>query len=175
MKTRIICASAAIIYSSYTLAELPSTVTFQGEIYPHTCNVNVNGNSTAPIVLLPTVNIDKLSTAQAVAGQTKFTINVTDCNSDYSVIKTVFAGNNITINGNLGSTGTAENVSIQLLNSDGINILQFINGESVESSPFIKENNSSSASQELFAQYYAESTVTAGTVIASAQFAISYD
>ncbi len=174
MKAWMLVVSAAIIYSSCSLAELDGTVLFEGEVYPRTCDININGNGKSPIVLLPTVDVNQLATAQSVAGITKFTINVTDCDFSSSVIRTVFTGNNITVNGNLRNAGTAGNVSVQLLDADGIKVLQFINGESVETSPFIKGGDLSMASQDLMVQYYAESTVTAGTVIASAKYSITY-
>jgi len=162
------------IFSFSACAVPMSTLQFRGEVNAQTCSININGTDISPIVLLPTVNADNLKMAQSVAGITKFIVNVTGCDSGAATIQTRFAGNNITVNGNLGNTGTAHNVSIQLLDADGITPLRFVNGSSVETTSFIKADSASTASQELFAQYYAEGMANPGTVNASAQYSIYY-
>ncbi len=175
MKMRFLLVSAALV-SVYANAASDNTVQFQGEVSTQTCSVNINGNSTAPIVLLPTVATTALSAAKDVAGATEFTVNVTGCATTEATIQTVFAGNNITANGNLGNTGTAGDVSIQLLDSDGSSALSFTRGETVSTTTFTKAEDATGASQNLTAQYYAEGdTVTAGSVIASAQYSITYN
>ncbi|QCA06823.1 fimbrial protein [Pantoea vagans] len=167
--------TAMALFSVYANAASDNTVHFQGEVSTQTCSVNINGSSAGPVVLLPTVAASKLATASSTAGETTFTVNVTDCAADAASIKTVFVGNDITSNGNLGNTGTAGNVSIQLLDSDASTPLKFVSGQSVNTSAFTKAADSTTASQELTARYFAEAaSVTAGTVLASAQYAISY-
>lgn len=165
---------AAISTSAFAVSD--NTVQFRGEVNSQTCSVNINGNPTAPIVLLPAVSTDNLKTAKSTAGDTKFTVNVTGCSSaSAATIKTVFAGSNITSEGNLGNTGTAANVSIQILDSDGSTALKFINGATVQTTSFDKVSSETTASQELTARYFAETaSVGAGTVIASAQYSIAY-
>ncbi|MFP5595843.1 fimbrial protein [Kluyvera sp. 142486] len=177
MKAQLFIMSLAMMSTS-VLAASANTVQFQGEVNAQTCTVNINGNSAAPIVLLPTVSTGSLSTAKSTAGDTKFTVNVTGCNTtDAASISTVLAGNNITTNSNLGNSGgTATNVSIQILDSDGSTALAFVNGSTVKTTQFTKAASSATASQDLTARYYAEaSDVTPGTVIASAQYSISYN
>lgn len=177
MKVKLLAIPLAILTTS-ALAASNNTVQFQGEVNAQTCTVNINGNSTAPIVLLPTVSTADLDTAAKTAGDTKFTVNVTGCASSAATIKTVFAGNNVTAAGNLGNTATspaANNVSIQIVDSDGSTPLSFVNGSTVTTSEFTKAESSTTGSQELTARYYAESTgVTAGKVVATAQYSISY-
>ncbi|MFJ2975267.1 fimbrial protein [Kluyvera sp. NPDC087067] len=176
MQTKLLTLSLAIISAS-AMAASSNTVQFRGEVNSQTCSVNINGNPTTPVVLLPTVSTASLGTAQATAGATKFTVNVTGCNStSAATIKTVFAGNNISSAGNLANTGgTATGVSIQILDSDGSTPLNFVNGSTVQTSSFTKASSDTTASQDLTARYYAETaSVTAGTVIASAQYSITY-
>lgn len=176
MQTKFLILSLAFISSS-ALAASSNTVQFRGEVNSQTCSVNINGNPTTPVVLLPAVSTTNLATAQSTAGSTKFTVNVTGCNStSAATIKTVFAGNNITSGGNLGNTGgTATGVSIQVLDSDGSTPLTFVNGSTVQTASFTKASSDTTASQDLTARYYAETaSVTAGSVIASAQYSIAY-
>ena len=179
MQTKVLAISMAIVSTS-ALAASNNTVQFRGEVNSQTCSVNINGNPTAPVVLLPTVSTDSLKTAQSTAGDTKCTVNVTGCNStSAATIKTVFAGNSISSAGNLGNTsptsGAATGVSIQILDSDGSTPLKFVNGTTVQTTSFTKASSDTTASQDLTARYYAETAgVTAGTVIASAQYSITY-
>lgn len=168
-------ATSLVIFSGYAAAVSNNTVQFQGEVNTQTCSVNVNGSDTTPIVLLPTVSTNSLSTAQATAGSTKFLVNITGCNTAAATIHTEFTGNNITTNGNLGNTGTAANVSIQILDSDGSTPLNFVNGSTVKTTAFVKSAGLAGVSQELTARYYAESTdVSAGSVVATTQYSIDY-
>jgi len=177
MKIKLLLASLVAL-SAYANAASDNTVQFQGMVSTQTCNVNINGNAETPIVLLPTVAATELAKAKDTAGATKFTVNVTDCQSAAANISVVFAGNNVTTNGNLGNTtdGDASNVSIQLLNVDGTTPLTFTNGSTVSTTAFTKAADSTSASQDLIARYYAEAAdVGAGAVTASAQYSISYN
>ncbi|AXK23701.1 fimbrial protein [Serratia marcescens] len=154
-----------------------NTVQFKGEVSTQTCSVNINGNQSNPVVLLPTVAASKLAAKGATAGDTTFTVNVTGCAAATSdtAIKTVLAGNNPTTNGNLGNAGDAAKVSIQLLDSDATTPLSFASGSTVTTSAMTLAKDATSTSQNLVARYYAEDTgVAAGSVIATAQFAISY-
>ncbi|GAA3612246.1 fimbrial protein [Gibbsiella greigii] len=177
MKLKLV-ALALVTFSGAAFADSANTVQFRGEVSTQTCSVNINGNESNPVVLLPTVAASTLATAGSAAGATTFTVNVTGCtaNADSSTaIKTVFAGNNVTSNGNLGNTGDATNVSIQLLDSDANTALSFSSGSVATTSAMTLASGATSTSQDLVARYYAESTgVTAGSVIATAQYAISY-
>ena len=66
-------------------------------------------------------------------------------------------------------------MSIQLLDSDATTPLSFASGSTVTTSAMTLAKDATSTSQNLVARYYAEDTgVAAGSVIATAQFAISY-
>ncbi|MGQ6208573.1 fimbrial protein [Serratia sp. IR-2025] len=166
-------ALSMLVLSGACAAASSNTVQFKGEVSTQTCSVNINGNQSNPVVLLPTVAASKLATK----GATTFTVNVTGCAAATSdtAIKTVLAGNNPTTNGNLGNAGDAAKVSIQLLDSDATTPLSFASGSTVTTSAMTLAKDATSTSQNLVARYYAEDTgVAAGSVIATAQFAISY-
>jgi len=161
--------------SFYAAAVSDNTVQFQGEVNEETCSVTINGNDATPVILLPSATAGELKTAGSTSSDTTFTVGVTGCSTNAATLKTRFAGNNVTAAGNLGNTGTATNVSIQLLDADGSTPLSFTDGETVSTSSFTKAEGSSSATQTLTARYYAEAAdVTPGSVVASAQYAISY-
>jgi major type 1 subunit fimbrin (pilin) len=173
-----LAALSLLVFSGVTMAASTNTVEFKGEVGTQTCSVNINGNASNPVILLPTAALSKLSAAGNTTGDTKFTVNVTGCEAPATgtntSIRTVFVGNNPTSNGNLGNTGDATNVSIQLLDANGTTPLSFASG-SASSSAMTLASGTTSISQDLTARYYAESTgATVGTVSATAQFAISY-
>lgn len=178
MLKKLLVLSLASVSASSVYADSTNTVQFKGEVSTQTCSVNINGNEANPVVLLPTVSTSSLATAGATAGETTFTVNVTGCDvaTADTAIKTEFAGNNITTNGNLGNTGDAANVSIQLVDSDATTPLSFASGSVATTSAMTLATGADSTSQDLIVRYYAEDTgVTAGTVIASAQYAITYE
>lgn len=152
-----------------------NTIKFQGEVAEQTCMVDINGTANTPVVLLPTVSTSNLNQVNAVAGKTNFTINLTGCNIAIQDTKigSVFQGMNVTSAGNLGNVGTAQNVAIQLLDANGAPIR--MSGGSVSVPGITLVAGSTSASQDLAAQYITEEgRATAGSVIASAQYAITY-
>ncbi|MGL4748769.1 MAG: fimbrial protein [Shewanella sp.] len=156
-------------------AHANNTITFLGEVSDQTCEVAINGASANPTVLLPTVSTADLASAGSVAGETPFTLSVSGCTihaTQALPIKTVFVGNSVTAAGNLGNTGTATNVSLQILDAVGGNAVDLtgvatVNGLNVAA-------GDSTASHDFAVQYYAEGVATAGTVVSSVQYAISY-
>ncbi|ENZ7914521.1 fimbrial protein [Klebsiella aerogenes] len=176
MNIKFIALSVLVVCSTCNAAS-SNTVQFRGEVSTQTCSVNINGNEANPVVLLPTVPLSKLATKGATTGDTTFTVNVTGCTTaaNDTAIKTVLVGNNPTPSGNLGNAGDASQVSIQLLDSDASTPLSFTKGSVVTTSAMTLAKGTNTTSQDLVARYYAEDTgAKAGSVIATAQFAITY-
>lgn len=161
--------------SSSAMAISENTITFQGEVTDETCSVAVNGNSATPVILLPTVSTQELAADGDKAGQISFDVGLSGCTGNVSTetkISTVFVGNQVTANGNLGNTGTAQNVEVQLLDTtDAVIDLKngFTGGGDLKLAA-----GASEASATYTAQYYATGAVTAGTVEATLQYAVSY-
>ncbi|MGH1382847.1 MAG: fimbrial protein [Shewanella xiamenensis] len=156
-------------------AHANNTITFLGEVSDQTCEVAINGATANPTVLLPTVSTADLATAGSVAGETPFTLSVSGCtiNATQALpIKTVFVGNSVTVAGNLGNTGTATNVSLQILDAVGGNAVDLTGVATVDGLNVAAGD--STASHDFAVQYYAEGAATAGTVVSSVQYAISY-
>ena len=85
----------------------------------------------------------------------------------------MFLGNNITTAGNLGNTGTATNVALQLLDSVGGTSINLTAGSAVEGLNVAA--GADSASHDFAVQYISETgSATAGRVISSVQYAVSY-
>jgi major type 1 subunit fimbrin (pilin) len=102
--------TASLFISTSALAMSNNTITFRGEVSDETCSVAINGNQAKPVVILPTVSAKELAKGGDTAGQVTFDIGLTGCtgNADKPTkISTVFVGNQVTSNGNLGNTGDA--------------------------------------------------------------------
>lgn len=165
---------SAILLPGYAQADSANTINFQGEVSDETCSVEINGNASSPVVLLPTVSKADLSASGQTAGKTDFTVGLTGCTgtSTETKISTVFVGNNVSAAGNLSNTGTAENVEIQLLDTTGADIN--LTGGYVGSGDLTLATGETEKSATYSAQYLSTGVATAGTVTASMQYAITY-
>lgn len=166
---------AMSVLPAISFAASQNTITFKGQVSDQTCQVSINGNSGSPIVVLPTVAAADLATAGQFAGETPFTIAVTGCTAptvgDLN-IKTTFLGADVNAGGNMSNTGTAKNVAIQLLDASGGNPISLSGMTSV--SGLVLKKDETAASHDFAARYISTGAATAGTVSASAQYALDY-
>jgi major type 1 subunit fimbrin (pilin) len=163
------------LFTSSVLAESANTITFQGEVTDETCTVSVNGENASPVVLLETVPKSALANSGDTAGATEFEVSISGCTGNAAGvpnISTVFVGNQVTSNGNLGNTGSATNVELQILDTTGstIDLKDGFKG----SNDLALASGEQANSATYKAQYYATGAATAGTVNASLQYAVSY-
>lgn len=122
MKKYLAMITGSLLVSSSAMAVSDNTITFQGEVTDETCSVVINGNQAKPVVLLPTVSTKELTDQGKTAGPITFDIGLSGCTGSTdktTKISTVFVGNQVTSNGNLGNTGSAKNVEVQLLDTSG--------------------------------------------------------
>lgn len=176
MKKTILSLGLLGVLPFTALAASDNVITFQGEVADQTCEVTVNGEKASPVVLLPTVPASDLAASGDVAGKTSFEIGLSGCTPSTTgtvKISTVFVGNQVTSDGNLGNTGTAGNVDIQILESNGTTAVNFTGGYT-GASDLTLATNETSATSTYYAQYYATAAATAGTVQSSLQYAVSY-
>lgn len=177
-KLKLCCLSLTVsgsLLSVYAYSSSDNTINFQGKVSDQTCSVTVNGNTAAPVVLMPTVSTSNLKESGATAGQTTFTMGLTGCtvnSSASTTVSTVFVGNNVTSAGNLGNTGTAKNVAVQILDTSG-SAINLTNGYTAKGDLTLP-SGASESSADYTAQYYATGVATAGTVAASLQYAVTY-
>ncbi len=85
-----------------------------------------------------------------------------------------FIGNNVTANGNLGNTGSAQNVELQLLEAAGGSVVDLTSPTTVAGTHTLNVGETT-ADHDFAIQYYANGTATAGTVVSSIQYAVSYE
>lgn len=157
------------------------TITFQGQVTAATCNV-VSGQNDQTVVL-PSVQVTELSAVGEAVRPTPFTINLTGCDageSDDTAVTAYFLnGTNVNADGRLANAnGSAEDVSIQLANSDGTPINIGSGAGLTDDAPGnLPEANLSDGDTTLSyqASYVAEETpVTAGSVQTSVEYVLRY-
>lgn len=169
MKYVILAGLFTLPLMSY--AAQSNIITFKGQVDDVTCTITVNGAQSTPIVLLQTAKTSDLATAGATATPTEFNLQLTNCGAATSA-SAQLVGNNVTPNGNLGNTGSAANVSIQILDK-GTPIV--FAGSSVLEAGKDTALQNGSGTIPFVAQYYAEKVgATAGTVQATMQYAVTY-
>ncbi len=173
MLKRYTMACAALMLPGLAFAS-GNTITFQGEVAAQTCSISVNGNEASPVVLLPTVGTNQLNVAGNVAGATTFDIGVTGCTASEEGMSfsTVFVGNQVTESGNLGNTGTAQNVELQILDTTGTEIN--FTGGFTGNNDLVLSSGQTSTSSTYTAQYFATGAAGPGSVMSTMQYAISY-
>lgn len=151
-------------------AEQPNTINFRGEVTSQTCNVSINGETTSPVVLLPTVSSSVLTTAGQTAGNTGFSIEIKDCTQASKAKAWIYTALNGS-NGNVLNTGgTASNVEIRLL--DGVTQQQVFMTHATSQATI---SSSGTASIPLVAQYYSTGNTSAGSVIGTAMYIMAYE
>ncbi|HGN0346775.1 TPA: uroepithelial cell adherence major pilin UcaA, partial [Proteus mirabilis] len=131
MKRKVI-ALATILSAAFAGSSMAydGTITFTGKVVAQTCSVNTNDKNLA--VTLPTVSTTTLNENAATAGLTPFTIHLTGCAigmDGAQSVKTYFEPSSdidvTTHNLKNTATGTkANNVQVQLLNSDAATTIQ---------------------------------------------------
>lgn len=167
--------SAALIAGLGVAALMPQpasavdgTINISGKVIAQTCTVNTNNGAT---VVLPPVNKSVFTAAGSTAGDTNFTIALSNCDSLLTNAQMSFSGANIdTSNGKLKNTSSGgSNIEIELVN--GATPINLSNNTNAPSVPL----NSGSGSTTLKARYYASTTpVTAGAVSTSVDFTLTY-
>jgi major type 1 subunit fimbrin (pilin) len=175
MKKSIVFAAIAAI-PFFAFAQSANTITFRGEVAEQTCSVAVNGNASSPVVLLPTVSTADLASAGATAGQTEFTVSVSGCTANVTpqAVNTVFLPNSVTPAGNILNTGTAANVSLQLLDPAAPGTPFPLTGGFAAPGLQVAANETS-ASHNFAVRYYAENAaVGAGSVVGAVQYSVAY-
>lgn len=175
MKKILLATLVCLPITGFAASE--NTIQFQGEVTDQTCSVAVNGMDANPTVLLPTVPASALDAATKTAGKTTFTVSLTGCTapSNDQAVGTVFVANSLTADnriGNTAGTDAAGNVTLQLVDPSTDSALD-VTGTTPAPGLVIKQNEEV-ASYDFAVQYYAEGAATAGKVLGSVQYAVSY-
>ncbi|CBY80285.1 fimbrial protein [Haemophilus influenzae biotype aegyptius] len=174
------------------------TITFNGRVVDQTCTVTNGGNTGNFDVKLPTVNKTQLATAGAVAGLTRFNIELTGCKQatagGTNGVRAYFLPNSqyvdptthnlINVAQVTGGETKADNVQIQLTHADTRQVIAV--GENVdvqENAPynswFAFENDAAGTAKAkltYYAQYVAVGggAATAGVIQSKVEYNIIY-
>lgn len=176
----IAAAAMAMVSSSAFAAD--GTITFTGQIEDMTCTVTggagTDGGAQDFTVALPTVQKTALSAAGQRAGDTPFSVIIggageTGC-TDGKTAKLWFElGQSAQIDqasGRLNNLGTATEVQVNLLNSEGLDINLATN-----SNPSTQVIAGNTATLNYIAQYYATGAAEAGTVDTNVVYSVAYN
>lgn len=181
MKRKVI-ALATILSAAFAGSSMAydGKITFTGKVVAQTCSVNTNDKNLA--VTLPTVSTTTLNENAATAGLTPFTIHLTGCAvgmDGAQSVKTYFEpSSNIDVTThnlkNIATGTKANNVQVQLLNSDAATTIQLgtdVNSQNVQE----VQIDNADVNLPYFAQYYATGSSTAGDVKATVHYTIAYE
>nr|WP_318381158.1 fimbrial protein [uncultured Enterobacter sp.] len=150
------------------------SIHFTGEITANACKVDVN--SVNKEVLLPNVNASVFTAAGVTAGDTSFTLDLTDCvigDPAPTKVKVRLNGAETAAGSKvLANTGTATNVGVQVADASGA-ILSLTDAGGWSSDYTLSEPDTSLG---FTAKYYStDAVVGAGTVDAVATFDLQYN
>ncbi|HFZ8996650.1 TPA: fimbrial protein [Citrobacter freundii] len=180
MKITLLAAFVLSVGITGSALAADNTVRFLGEVTDQTCTIKINGTESNPVILLPTVSKATLASEGSSAGETPFTVTLSNCDvaasSSLGNVGVRFVvnerdGENLK---NIAANSPATNVAIQLL--EGVTALDFTSGEAKTTAKSIGgDGGESTVTFDMFAKYYSTAGgATSGAVEAEAQFAITY-
>lgn len=173
----------AMLFAAPGLVLASNTAVFEGVISVPTCNVTVNGGFASSVtVLLPTVSLSNLALANAKAGETGFTIAVSECNYAGDYLRPSFVGNNTDGSGRLKNTvaaGFATGVVLEVGYAPGvaIDLRSWIAAPTdAEGIKLSGSGGNRSGSKEYYVRYYrpGSASLSIGKVFGSMQYSIVY-
>ncbi|MCY1415068.1 Major fimbrial subunit SMF-1 [compost metagenome] len=170
----MIIAGAAL--GSQGVFAADGTINFKGNVLAQTCTIN--GGNASFDVTLPDVSASTLAVAGNVAGNTPFTIELTNCTPAAGNVHTFFEAGSTTnlATGNLMLTDAvpASNVEIQLLNGADQSEIKAGFADAAQNSTAVALN-SGSATLSYSAQYIAVGGgAIPGPANSSVQYSIAY-
>lgn len=181
---KIIAVAALVAVSTLSTVQAAGngTINFTGAVNSQTCNATVNGatGATAAAVTLPTVQVNVLSAAGSVAGQTSFNVGVSGCATTNptgaGTVKAYFEkGPNVDTNGRLINTtaGGASNVVLQLVDGTGNTVINA--GDISQNTGNFVTITGGNATLPYSVRYYATGAATAGAVTSSVTYSLIYN
>lgn len=175
----VTAAATGMAAISTTALAADGQVNFTGTVVAQTCQVNgagVGAQTTLPTVALPQVLTPTLVSSGATAGATTFSIGITNCDSALKSVATLFSGSNIdSTTGNLKNTasGGANNVQLQLLNSDN-SVIKLNQSTAAAQGSKSASLSGGAATLGYIAQYVSTGNTSAGAVASNVQFTMIY-
>ena len=153
------------------------TITFKGAIQQNSCEIDTSIQTAADFtVTLPTIAASSFTASGQTRGTKQFKFGLKDCPAGYVAghFETLGGSGWDPATGNLQpttGTGTASNVQVRLLDSDGVT--QIVPGNSGQRQQIKSDGDSVVLSY--FAGYYStNASVSAGSVTASVVYTLDY-
>lgn len=182
MKKLAIVASLVAVFGSVGMAQAADTgtITFSGELTDNTCNVSIDGQGADPVVVLPTVSINQLASAEKTAGDTGFVMALSGCAGTTLGTASAFfqAGASVDpVTGRLKNiNGDAANVTLQLLDGSSTNAASVIKAGSQEQvdDTIGVDIRTTTANLPYIVRYYAEGPTEAGSVVSNVVYSLQY-
>lgn len=180
MKTKLIASLVVLGLSpAVVMADPIGTITFTGKLTDSTCDVKVNNSANgSATVTLPTLPVSQLAAANATAGNTNFTMKLSNCTPATGTVRAYFeAGANVDpVYGRLTNAALAAeaagNVQVQLLDAKD-NVLEA--GNTSQRSLDGTALNGGAADLNYQARYFATGATSAGKLSTSVTYSIDYN
>ncbi|MCX8957834.1 fimbrial protein [Erwinia psidii] len=172
----LVAAMLATCSSVNVYAVAEGTITFNGTLQATTCNSNINGGDASGEVALPIVGVNQLATQGQTAGQTEFSIGLTDCAGVLTTAAAFFeAGDSVDTNGRLiDQNDTAEQkVAFQLRNAGNQSII-VVGNASQQTNNTYGEMVDGNLTLPYMVEYYANSAAGAGVVTSYVTYSVMY-
>ena len=149
------------------------TITFGGNLKTETCTITAPANFT---VTLPTVPVSSLATLYDQAGETQFSIAVSNCTAVITGANVFFEDgpNVLSFDDTLKNNGSATNVELVIKTADG-GAIDLVSLGSIQYSQFNSNISSNAGRLDFRVAYIATGLVTPGTVQSSVTYSMVYN
>ncbi len=170
-KKHLLALGCSLLLST-GLAQANGQMSFSGSVLASTCQVNGGHNNVA--VPLPPVQARLLANAGQVAGNTPFSLRLTNCSAGLSRVSTYFeSGPTINPQGRLiVDAGGSANVEVQLRNSSNTP-MNLAGAQGSQNSQIVSITNGQ-AVLNYSAEYYSLGNTTPGRVNTRVQYTLIY-
>lgn len=176
MDTKIWAMAMAALLAPLAASASDGTITFGGNLKTETCTITAPANFT---VILPTVPVSSLATLYDQAGETQFSIAVSNCNASITGANVFFEdGPNVlsfddTLK-NTASSGAASNVELVIKTADG-GATDLVSLGGIQYPQFTNNISSNAGRLDFRVAYIATGLVTPGTVQSSVTYSMVYN
>ncbi|QKJ89244.1 Type 1 fimbrial protein [Paramixta manurensis] len=175
MKKSLLASLVALSVISTAASASVGTITINGELTASTCDVSVNGGGVDATVTLPTLPAKTLAAAGVTAGDTAFTMELSNCEPKSGDVIAYFE-HGATVDAasgrlnNVNATG-AKNVQVELLDSSSAPVYV---GNTAQRTATPTALNNGAANLVYQARYYATGVSTSGELNTSVTYSIDY-
>ena len=176
MNTKIWAMAMAALLAPLAVSASDGAITFGRNLKTETCTITAPANFT---VTLPTVPVSSLAKLYDQAGETQFSIAVSNCTAGITGANVFFEdGPNVlsfddTLK-NTASSGAASNVELVIKTADG-GAIDLVSLGSIQYSQFNSNISSNAGRLDFRVAYIATGLVTPGTVQSSVTYSMVYN